>query len=325
MRAKINFDDNRGRKQTTQIRTGQRLVIGSSFSADIVLGNTLGVVSEHAELHLKPEGCSIRNLTGNAETVLVNGQATAKATLVDGDSVEIGNNRLEFSLEEAGGAGSASKAIAAAGATTAVAANASQHDVSANSSTVSQAQPDEEPAGPSIERHSKISILKIESFLESVYPLLESEENPRSCILVCNHKRAKTGDKPESVNYLENGPQQISEENDLYLTPIEGKADLEKSWQSVLGKDAGLIGILPSEKESLLKEKFLLLAAWFMIPSTLKFHLINGSPLLLDKIFGIFDFLVMSDTAGKSDLIITSDLSIDSFETFLEQIKGVSK
>jgi pSer/pThr/pTyr-binding forkhead associated (FHA) protein len=324
MRAKISYEDSRGRTLTTQVRLGQRLVVGSSFSADVVLGDTAGVVSEHAELYLKAKEFSIRNLTGNADTVLVNGKSTSKSVLADGDSIEIGSNKLAISINtqnsQKSTSNESSNALTDAKAVAGV-----------SNSGLSNSQPntpsDVSVENESFERHGNVSVMVIESFGESVFPLIAPPEAPWSCHLICNHQRSEsTSEKPDSSNFLKVGPPEITENNDLFLVPVEDQAKLDESWVSYLEKDAGLIAINATrENESAIEEqKFQFLAAWFMIPSTLKFHLTNGSPLLLEKVFGLFDFLVVSDGAGSSQ-IITNDMSIDSFDSFLDRIKGVDR
>ena len=317
MRAKISYEDGRGRTLTTQVRLGQRLVVGSSFSADIVLGNTTGVISEHAELFFRTNEFSIRNLTGNDDSVLVNGQPTAKSVLADGDSVEIGSNSLAISFDEpySQTKTSGNNALAPTKAVGGTELAKSNEPVA------------EDVGNQSLERHGKVSILIVESFCKSVFPLLEPAESPWSCHLICNHQRSQSkSEKPATTNFLMSGPAEITEENDLFLVPVEDRKVLDESWDSFVAKDAGLIAINETgEKESVIDEqKFQFLAAWVMIPSTLNFHLTNGSPLLLEKVFGLFDYLVISD-GGGSDQIITNDLSIDGFESFLDRIKGAKE
>lgn len=321
MSAKISYEDSRGRTQTTLVRLGQRLVVGSSFSADIVLGNTAGVVSEHAELFLKNEEFSIRNLTGNVDAVLVNGQSISKLVLADGDYIEIGSNRLVISIEKQNPQpkNPARSSLAEGQAV----ANIGGSEVSESSDgPVVEAVEKER-----FERHGNVSILTVENFCESIFPLLEPAESPWVCHLICNHLRSGSeSDKPDARNFLEGSPPEIAEENDLFLLPVQGREDLDAGWGSYVDKDAGVITINESgEKENAVDEQqFQFLSAWFMIPSTLKFHLINGSPLLLEKIFGLFDFLVIS-SGGDGTQIVTNDSSIDSFENFLDRIKGTKE
>ena len=320
MQAKIRYMDKRGRTLTSQVRPGQRLVVGSSFSADIVLGDMVGVVSEHAELFLKSDGFTIRNLTGNVDTVLVNGQPTSKSNLADGDSVEIGSNKLAVSFEDPN-----SQTETTMNNPLADVKAAESNGVSRSNESAVEAGEEGDFKKGKLERYGNVSILTVESFRKSVFPLTESAESQWVCHLICNHLRSglKSG-KPESVNFLENGPADIADENDLFLLPVEDQTQLEEHWNSYVSKDAGVIAINESEdKASAVKEQFQLLSAWFMIPSTLKFHLTNGSPLLLDKVFGLFDFLVIANENG--DEIFTNDLSIDSVENFLDRIKGANE
>jgi len=320
MRAKISYEDNRGRTKSTQIRPGQRLIIGSSFSADIVLADPAGVISEHAELFLRAEECSIRNLTGQAQSVLVNGDPIATANLSDGDAIEIGSNRLAVSFDRPTASANAAPAPSASSLST----ESPPKSQPAREVAVPASEPTVDEPATGIERHKNIVILKIESFVKSIEPILRPDSG-WSCFLVCNHNRSKsTAEPPASTNFLENAPAEIAGENDLFLVPIKDVSTLPELWDSYVTKDAGLLVLVSGEAdEATVADGFRFLSAWFMIPSTLKFHLINGSPLLLDKVFGQFEYLVLSDSG--TDQIIANDLDIDSLETFLKRIRETAQ
>lgn len=324
MFAKISYDDSSGRTRSMQVRQGQRLIIGSSFSADVVVGNSQGVASEHAEIYLKQRGFSIRNITGKADLVLVNGQPTAKAKLSDGDSIEIGNNRLLVEVE--GEPQSPTAATSAAVATSAVAAGAVAASVpgAAEESEAASASPDL----PLFERHPNgVVTITVSSFLKDAFPLLSEPKSAWKHYLICNHKRSQSEKAPpESENFLAAHQDSVTADNDLYLVPQEDPEDTAVAWEEYVMKDAGCIGIVSGEDKVLLaEEQFRFVASWFMMASTLRFHLTRGSSLLLNKVFGMFDILVLANPDGAGDFIMTQDAGIDSYEALLEKIKGVAK
>ena len=294
-----------------QVRQGQRLIIGSSFSADIVVGNSQGVASEHAEIYVKHRGFLIRNITGKADQVLVNGQPTSKAKLSSGDSIEIGSNRLVVEVE---GEPQTEPAPAVA------------------ASVKKEPEKSEAVTGgsdfPVFERHSNgVATIAITSYLEDLLPHLIEPESVWKNYLVCNHKRSKSEKAPpESENFLASHQDSIVAENDLYLVLQEDRKDSAFHWEQYVLKDAGCIGIVAGEdKAKALEEQFRLVASWFMMASTLRFHLSKGSSLLLDKVFGLFDILVLTSPDGAGDLIMIHDAGVDSYDALLDKIKGVAK
>ena len=318
MFAKVSYDDTSGRTQKLQLRAGQRLSIGASFSADIVLRNSQGVAGEHAEIFFKHQKCSIRNLTGSPKKLLINGQPTKQAELANGDAIEIGSNQMSFEMESAEQSG-IEPAIAAA-PVAAVAVTAPGGD--------GEPEPiDQNDLSSQFERHSNgVSMISVEDFAELIHPIFDEAKSPWTYHLVCNHKLSQLkGDPPSELNYLETGPNKISDSNDLYLASFKDNNEALPMLSKYGEVNAGLLGICapdidPAEVAAQLK----FLATWFMIPANLKFHVINGSSLLLDKIFSLFEILVIPDDNKNIDWLILNDPTIDGIESFIDKIKGAS-
>lgn len=324
MLAKISYDDRSGQQQTMQVRQGQRLSIGSSFSADIVLGSTQGVASEHAEISLKNNRLSIRNLTGRPDSVIVNGSPTTKpkTKLGDGDSIEIGTNGLLVSFPD----GQLSQARTRVGSVVAAPVVGAVADNAAKPATAELAPAEtesEKQTFPQFQRHENgIAVVTVKSFRSSIHPMMTTAQSPWNYHLICNHRRSKsTQPPPETQNYFESQAANITDSNDLYLLPLEDRSAIAEPWSNYIARDAGLIGLTSSEEQSnSVAEQLKFLATWFMVPSTLKFHLINGSSLLLNKVFGMFDLLVISDVNG-GDLLLTNDPAVDSHASLLDKIR----
>ena len=241
MFAKVSYDDTNGRTKKLQLRAGQRLSIGASFSADIVLGNSQGVAGEHAEIFFKHQKCSIRNLTGKPGKLLVNGQPTKEADLTNGDAIEIGGNQMSIEMESTQISGNAT-AVSAASVAVAAAAVASTSNDSA------EAEPKDtsaESTGPQFERHSNgTAVISVDGFAELIHPVFAGTKAPWNYHLICNHKLSQLKiDPPSGLNYLAAGPVKISDANDLYLTSFQDKNEALPMF-SLYGKaNACLLGI----------------------------------------------------------------------------------
>lgn len=310
MFAKVSYDDANGLTKKLQLRAGQCLSVGASFSADIVLHDSTEVASEHAEISFKHQKCSIKNLTGKPDKLLVNGQPTKQADLTDGDTIAIGSNQMSFEIESA----QPSKPT-----TTVVAAT-----------TITSPSESAKPAAQAIgqfERHSNgTAVIIVDRFAEQIHPIIEEAKSPWNYHLVCNHLLSQLkGDPPSELNYLAASPANISDENDLYLASFEDRNEALPMYLKYSEGGAGLLGINgPSMAEVDVADQLRFLATWFMAPASLKFHVTNGSSLLLNKIFSLFEMLILPDVNEKKDWVVLNDPTIDGLESFIDKIKGAS-
>ena len=324
MFARVSYDDTSGRTQKLQLQAGQRVSIGASLSADIVLGNCQGVAGEHAEIFFKHQKCSIKNLTGDPDKLLVNGQPTKQADLSNGDTIDIGGNEMGFELESAEPLESAA---AVAAVPVAVAATAV---TSANSDNTTATDPTNrlfQSEKFQFERHPNGTVvISADSFIEQIHPIIDEAKSPWTYHLICNHKLSKLkSDSPPEPNYLANVPSKISDSNDLYLVSFEDKNEALAMFSKYGNVNAGLLGISgPNINAVEIAAQFKFIATWFMIPANLKFHTINGSTLLLDKVFSLFEILAMPDPNLNKDILILNDPMIDGIESFIDKIKGAS-
>ena len=324
MFAKVSYDDSSGRTKKLQLRAGQRLSIGASFSADIVLRNSQGVAGEHAEIFFKHQKCLIRNLTGKPDKLLVNGQPTKEADLTDGDAIEIGSNQMGFEMESTG-LGRTTTAVVAAPVAVAAAAVSS-----ASSTEATEAEPantSAESTEPQFERHPNGTVvISVDGFAELIHPIFEEAKSAWTYHLICNHKLSQLKDDPPSeLNYLAAGPSKVTDSNDLYLVSFEDKTEALPTFLEYGKANAGLLGISgPSIDAAEVADQLKFLATWLMVPATLKFHMINGSSLLLNKIFSLFEILVIPDANENKDCLIFNDPMIDGLESFIDKIKGES-
>ena len=71
-------------------------------------------------------------------------------------------------------------------------------------------------------------------------------------------------------------------------------------------------------------QEFKLLATWFMNPDSLKFNLMNGTQLLISKIFSFLDILVIPDPDAHKDVILLNDPTVNDWDSFVIRIKEYS-
>ena len=294
-----------------QLRAGQRLSIGASFSADIVLNNSANIAGEHAELFFNPQKCTIRNLTGKAEKLLVNNQPTKEADLANGDSIEIGGEQMRFEMESDQSSPTAAAPLVA--------------DVAITTSD-NQAEPDES-IDPQFERHANgVVMINVDNFAGLIHPILDKSKSQWNYHLICNHLQSQLeGDPPADLNYLATAPSNIAEANDLYLVPFADSKEAVQPYLKYSKSGAGTLAISsPGVANTDIASQFNFLAAWFMDPTALKFHLINGASILLNKVFSLFEILVLPDVDQAKDWVFLNDPTVIEFESFIDKIKGAS-
>ena len=311
MFAKISYNDTSGSAKTTQLRAGQRLSVGASFSADIVLNNSANVAGEHAELFFNQNKCTIRNLTGKPEKLLVNSQPTKEAVLASGDLVEIGGERMSFEMES-----DAPSPIVVAPPVAAAAEIKSDSQVE-----------DAEAIDQQFERHANgVAVINIDSFAELIYPILDKSKSQWNYHLICNHLQSQLGgDPPTGLNYLEAASASVTETNDLYLMALAEAKETVEPYLKYSESGAGTLAISsPSVASADIASQFKFIATWFMDPASLKFHLVNGSSLLLDKVFSLFEVLVLPNVDDAKDMVILKDPTVVEFESFIDKINGAS-
>jgi hypothetical protein len=333
MFAKVSYDDASGRTKKLQLRAGQCLSIGASFSADIVLNNSVGVASEHAEILFKHQKCSIKNLTGKPDKLLVNGQPTKATDLANGDAIEIGGNQMSIEIESGEPIQPPSRtatAVVAAPIAVAAASTSLTSDAAAESQTAPETTP-ADTMGPQFQRHPNgTAMITVDGFVELIHPIIEEAKLPWKYHLICNHQLSQLeGDPPSEQNYLATGPAKISDENDLHLVSFEdedeSRSEALKMYLKYAQNGAGLLGINgPDLADVDVADQLKFLATWFVVPASLKFHTTNGSSLLLNKVFGLFEMLVIPDVNTNLDLVILNDPAIDGFESLIDKIKGAS-
>ena len=294
-----------------QLRAGQRLSIGASFSADIVLNNSANIAGEHAELFFNQQKCTIRNLTGKAEKLLVNNQPTKEADLANGDSIEIGGEQMRFEMESDQSSPTAAAPLVA--------------DVAITTSD-NQAEPDES-IDPQFERHANgVVMINVDNFAGLIHPILDKSKSQWNYHLICNYLLSQLeGDPPADLNYLATAPSNIAEANDLYLVPFADSKEAVQPYLKYSKSGAGTLAISsPGVANTDIASQFNFLAAWFMDPTALKFHLINGASILLNKVFSLFEILVLPDVDQAKDWVFLNDPTVIEFESFIDKIKGAS-
>ena len=96
----LSFTDSNGRPDEIHVRSGQRVIVGSSGSADFTFRH-LGLQTNHFELRCSSSRCDISSLKSAAE-LEVNQTSVRKSRLFDRDQVVAGQLQFEVALKGSG-------------------------------------------------------------------------------------------------------------------------------------------------------------------------------------------------------------------------------
>lgn len=353
----LEYDDEQGKK-TFRVRPGQSLLIGASNSSDVKLNHVEHVAPQHCEITFASGTLAIKNLTEGKRTIYVNGQLVNRQRLSDGDQIDIGNNRLHVVLkdrEEEATNATPPKANVSVGvvATAAVASQVpiSQTDdssaASANSArtTTSLAT----PAGPAVAPSNPISselgneasgeandgpegiqfqILEngcrsigIPSITASLLPMLLGTEPQWHMAVMINRRQSQQPDfQPDLPNLLAE-VKELAAENDVILLIDEDRESIIKSFERFADLNSAIL-LLNKPEKAIADADAKMFAPWFIGPSNLKFNLSNGTDLLLERVFGWVDLVVIRDQAESCDRCFMVDGTVTDWDSFAHWITG---
>jgi hypothetical protein len=87
-----------GAPRQVQLRTGQVLKVGKSGWADFSISGDSLLEDEHFEVLCAADGCHVRVL-GPTAAVFINGQATPRGTVFDGDEIRAGKTKFQIIVQ----------------------------------------------------------------------------------------------------------------------------------------------------------------------------------------------------------------------------------
>lgn len=87
-----------GAPRQVQLRTGQVLKVGKSGWADFSISGDPSLEDEHFEVVCATDGCHVRVL-GPSAAVFINGQATPRGTVFDGDEIRAGKTLFRIIVQ----------------------------------------------------------------------------------------------------------------------------------------------------------------------------------------------------------------------------------
>ena len=374
----LQFESAPGKTRQLKVRPRQSVLIGASHSADIKLCDADGVAPQHCEVKFDGGTFAIRNLVSKRRKIYVNGTAVDTASLSDGDRIAIGNNELTVIMtadrpdvktkpESAANGSLATAGVAGVVGTSAI-VEASHDPTPAPAAKTSPAKQEakavknattKEPAesGP-VDKEpvyemcdSGVQTFEIDSFTQSLHPILQERPDKWRYALLVNHKLGGMKEPaPKVANLVEDETPDVTDENDLYLLTEDSLEKLQKRFASyaAIGAATLLIGkVTPPEPDSPdqnddqtsvegqtspptekkpptpdpLESVCRSLAMWLLSPSTAKFSLTNGTESLVEKVFANIDMLVVPDTDGQCDLVMFNEPSVTDWETFLSTLR----
>jgi hypothetical protein len=273
--------------------------------------NRLTIVLEQSQSDDDSKSASVVPVVGGAAAVAM---ASSSAT----------NPVVDKTSEES------KSAIAPSSATSSVESSSVGPSSESKTESRSEASPEDlldEPESdqPIFERYSNgVASFELTDFKEWVHPEVLKRKDHWSYAVFYNHRASKlSGTMPEEVvNLLDDMPEEVSGENDLYFEMDDDEGPLLKRFDKYSVKNSGFLCLIKKGERSLNYESDLkFMATWFMNPDGLKFHLMNGTKFLASKIFGFFDTIVVRDLNKKKDLVLFNDLSVTDWDSFLQWIK----
>jgi len=168
-----------------------------------------------------------------------------------------------------------------------------------------------------------IQMFTLADFKTLVHPLVMERADHWRYGVFFNHLASQLDQSPpQEGNLLDDSPPEIGTNNDLYFeTSDDMEAVLDRFTTYAEKKSAILALIKHGDRKVDYPREFKLLATWFINPDLLKFNLINGTQLLISKIFSFLDILVISDPDTHKDVILLNDSTIDDWGSFVTRIK----
>lgn len=328
------------RSRNYNVRPGQSVLIGASNSADIKLANTEGVAPQHCEVKFEDGAFSIKNLSRQKETISVNGNKIESGELADQDRIEIGNNELTVEIEDNSPKikPAAPEAVAPvapvipvedlADPEPAKAAPATPASVAPAEASAEDAEEPEDTSQPVYKdypngiRAVELDVESGNGFVDLVHPLFASVDAWGYGVFY-NHLLSKlSSGAPSEGNLLEGNEDPYVQSNDLYFQTSDDKLAMLKLFGRYAEKQAAVLCLLKNSAETKMAEDAKMMATWLMNPVLLEFHVLNGSDLLISKIFGLVDALVFSNPETKKDLVLINDISVKDWDSLVAWVKG---
>ena len=338
----LEYESEQGKPKRLKVRPGQSVLIGASNSSDLRLPDRDQVAAQHCEVTFASGTLAIKNLTSGKQAVRVNGAPVNRQRLNNGDQLEIGNNRLKVVLQNqpdrsapvesvavtaAAGAGAASVAAGAAKAD----ANVEQQPTDSfpaktkTNAPVSTAKPeptDEEDPLPRLELAANgLRIGFVDSVENGILSLVNPETAASQFGLLVNHKVSQLSQPvPDADNLVADLAPEVVSCNDLYWLQYDEVAPLLKS-QSQYAEQHAATMLFSRSPGGLCEDDIKLVAAWFLTPGGIKFHLVNGTDLLLEKVFSIVDAVIVQDQETGHVMIMSLDPTVTNWNLFEQWIK----
>lgn len=305
IRVKLCLEDSSSGKLIRKgIASGQKAIIGSTHEADIRVYNLTGVSTQHCEIAVSNDICTLRDLTGGRGTVLVNDKTATQNELSDGDVVTVGSNRitLEISGQDAGSATSV-----------------------ATFENTGTARTDDEPESSVSAIRQMANGLKVFEIpdREDVGTFLsEQVAGNRPYIMAINFRAI--GENPgdhDAEDVLVDPSKELQQSNSISLLG----PDQFNSFGDLPGKfyDKDCMIFLGLADTTMERNKFVeeatTLVNWWLQPSQFDFHMREGIALLLDRMFSLIDRAIYFLPSAGKWICITNNPEVSSIEQLVDQ------
>lgn len=330
--AVLRYELGKNRSKNYKVRPGQSVLIGSSNSADIKLRNTEGVDPQHCEVTFDQGTFAIKNLSRKKQSIAVNGSMIDAMNLQNRDRIEIGNNQLIVVIESGPQATPDlttepfSKVPAAAVDHASPRENEGAEPTTAEPEVAGETG-DSEPvfeSYPNGVRAFEFGPGSSPGLQQDVLPMIAGRQEHWCFGVFYNHLLSGLENgRPTEGNLLEGMPGEITQSNDLYFLAGDDDAAILKKFDQYADQGAAVLCVMKKQPQPIdHSQEFDGLVPWFINPETLRFNIINGSDLLVSKVFGLVEALICRNPKTQSDLILLNDISITDWNSFESWIKG---
>ena len=284
-RAKLDYVDASGKWVSQWLQKNQRLVAGSSNSADLCLQFDENVAPEHCEFLLTPSGCEVRGLAPELQFTVGDDGVVNDVCLDENATIKIGRNIVEVGVSVE--------------TDETEAAPTETHDEPAIKSEFN-------PPPPVLSKNGVV-VFEIDSGEGARSVLIERVLGDKPVFLAINFRAI--GKDPQD-HELEDHFSSVAELSAEYSMSIAGPASAAEQLDFVeefFERDCGIL-LVPRARE-ITADEFLaaarILLGWWVKPSVFDFNMRSSGDFLPKQIFEVVD-LAAYFLPGKQQWVVTT-------------------
>lgn len=254
-------------KESRWLRVNEKIVVGNSSPAQLV-ANDDSMLAEHFELSVQHDGCWLQSIGDQA--VAINDEKLSQGRLSDGDSVTAGRTRFAITIE----------------------GDSKQDELPAE--TVA-------PYSYRMEKPNQhLNMLRSNDLPSDRNQLLAELLRDTTGFLFVNEKQSglSLSDSLEEADLFKDAPDEIRENYSLRLAEFGGKDELVGAYDPIRNRDCAVVAYTTLSKKEVL-EAIQFHFAWYSQPSTLDFHLREGTSQLVEQLLAPFQCIYAEAEDGS--------------------------